>query len=63
MVAFVTFALIVLFFTILVLIGKANELSEDLAGKGMKERVWDLATGDAIRVYSGHHMGISFSRL
>jgi len=35
MVAFVTFALIVLFFTILVLIGKANELSEDLAGKGM----------------------------
>jgi len=35
MVAFVTFALIVLFFTILVLIGKANELSEDLSGKGM----------------------------
>ena len=35
MVAFVTFALVVLFFTILVLIGKANELSEDLAGKGM----------------------------
>ena len=35
MVAFVTFALVVLFFTILVLIGRANELSEDLAGKGM----------------------------
>lgn len=35
MVAFVTFALIVFFFTILVLIGKANELSEDLSGKGM----------------------------
>jgi cytochrome c oxidase subunit 2 len=35
MVALVTFALVVLFFTILVLIGKANELSEDLAGKGM----------------------------
>jgi cytochrome c oxidase subunit 2 len=35
MVAFVTFALIVLFFTILVLIGKANELSEDLSGRGM----------------------------
>jgi cytochrome c oxidase subunit II len=35
MVALVTFAVIVLFFTILVLIGKANELSEDLAGKGM----------------------------
>ena len=35
MVAFATFALIVFFFTILVLIGKANEQSEDLAGKGM----------------------------
>ncbi|MBS1593613.1 MAG: cytochrome c oxidase subunit II [Bacteroidetes bacterium] len=35
MLAFVTFALIVLFFTVLVLIGKTNELSEDIAGKGM----------------------------
>jgi cytochrome c oxidase subunit 2 len=33
--AFVIFALIVLFFTVLVLIGKTNELSEDVAGKGM----------------------------
>jgi cytochrome c oxidase subunit 2 len=35
MVTFVTFALVVLFFTILVLIGRANELTEDIAGKGM----------------------------
>jgi cytochrome c oxidase subunit 2 len=35
MLAFAIFALIVLFFTILVLIGKTNELSEDVAGKGM----------------------------
>ena len=35
MLAFITFAVVVLFFTILVLIGKANELSEELAGKGM----------------------------
>lgn len=35
MLAFVIFAVVVLFFTILVLIGKTTELSEDLAGKGM----------------------------